>query len=100
MTRPHYGAAYKEFFLRSDNKVFQKLGELLHIGPSVLEGLQQALNHKWVATIKTLYAKIDLSNIVVKGSVTYLGILHAISLLGETRDQIHIHKLPYKRDYL
>ncbi|XP_071527035.1 ionotropic receptor 21a-like [Panulirus ornatus] len=45
VTRPPYSAAYKEFFLRSENEVFQKLGELLYIGPQVVEGLQQALDH-------------------------------------------------------
>ncbi|XP_071527361.1 ionotropic receptor 93a-like isoform X2 [Panulirus ornatus] len=45
VTRPPYGAAYKDFFLGSENEVFQKLGELLFIGPKVLEGLQQALKH-------------------------------------------------------
>ncbi|XP_071527362.1 ionotropic receptor 93a-like [Panulirus ornatus] len=43
VTRPPYGAVYKEFFMNSDYEAFRKLGELFFIGPSVMEGLQQAL---------------------------------------------------------
>ncbi|XP_071527047.1 uncharacterized protein [Panulirus ornatus] len=45
VTRPPYGALYKEFLLKSDNKMFRKLGQLILIGPSIMEGLQQALEH-------------------------------------------------------
>ncbi|XP_071527500.1 ionotropic receptor 93a-like [Panulirus ornatus] len=40
-----YGAAFKVFFGNSEYEVFQKFSQLLLIGPSVLEGLQQALDH-------------------------------------------------------
>lgn len=46
VTRPQYGAAYKEFFMNSDYEVFRKLGELLLIGPGVRDGLKQALKYK------------------------------------------------------
>ncbi|XP_071527025.1 ionotropic receptor 93a-like [Panulirus ornatus] len=45
VTRPLYGAAYKEFFMNSDYEVFQKLGELLVIGIGVRDGLKQALKY-------------------------------------------------------
>lgn len=46
ITGGSYQAPFKAFYTRSSNKVYQKLGKLLLVGPSVLDGLQQALEHK------------------------------------------------------
>ncbi|XP_071527026.1 ionotropic receptor 93a-like [Panulirus ornatus] len=45
ITGGSYQAPFKAFYTKSSNKVYQKLGKLLFIGPSVLQGLQQALEH-------------------------------------------------------
>lgn len=46
ITGGSYQALFKTFYSKSNNKVFQKFSKLYVIGPSVLEGLQQALEHK------------------------------------------------------
>nr|XP_053655864.1 uncharacterized protein LOC128704756 [Cherax quadricarinatus] len=46
ITMPTYGAEFKIFFSKSDSQVFQRVGQLMHIVPSVEIGQQQATERK------------------------------------------------------
>ncbi|XP_064098733.1 ionotropic receptor 93a-like [Macrobrachium nipponense] len=43
---PPYGAEFRAFFQQSDSVEFQTLARLMDVGPSVMEGLQRAADHK------------------------------------------------------
>ncbi|ROT85937.1 Variant Ionotropic Glutamate Receptor [Penaeus vannamei] len=53
---PSYGHDWKAFFTNSDSPVFQALGRLLFIGPSVHEGLNLVLekNHALLCSLRYL----------------------------------------------
>ncbi|KAG7163531.1 Ionotropic receptor 21a-like 4 [Homarus americanus] len=43
---PKYGEEFRKFFKQSNSPVFKTLAEIMTIGPTVKEGLHQALNNK------------------------------------------------------
>ncbi|XP_071527502.1 ionotropic receptor 93a-like [Panulirus ornatus] len=44
--QPPYAAQYRDFLMKSENNAYRKLGELMSIGSSIIEGLQQTLEQK------------------------------------------------------
>lgn len=47
---PGYGQVWKDAFMKSESSVLRKLGYLMYIGPSMMKGLQQATEAKYVFT--------------------------------------------------
>lgn len=47
LTIPSYGTSFLDFYRQSDFPLFQMLASLLHVGTSVMEGLQEATEKKY-----------------------------------------------------
>ncbi|XP_042231759.1 ionotropic receptor 93a-like [Homarus americanus] len=61
ITMPPYGAEFKNFFSKSDSQLFKRLGQLMHIVPSVNVGQQQAVDKKQAHLDTRRYQKLSIA---------------------------------------
>lgn len=71
LTIPSYGTAFLDFYRQSDFPLFKMLASLLHVGTSVMEGLQEATKKKYLIMLDFRELKTStLKNVLDSVSVT------------------------------
>ncbi|XP_069191348.1 ionotropic receptor 93a [Procambarus clarkii] len=95
ITMQSFGADFKTFFSKSDSPVFQRLGQLLHIVPSVEIGQQQAIEKRQAHLDTRRYQQLKIAELFTRadGSAKlYIG--RESVLLGQSAWPV-LHDAPF-----
>ncbi|XP_042231760.1 ionotropic receptor 93a-like [Homarus americanus] len=63
ITMPSYGVEFRNFFSQSDSQLFKRLGQLMHIVPSVIVGYQQAVKRKQAHLDARRYLQLKIAEL-------------------------------------